>query len=54
MPSASDADLDRLVGAAWNRQPLAGLAVGVVRDGELVYERGLGFADVEALRPLTA
>ena len=54
MPSASDADLDRLVGAAWNRQPLAGLAVGVVRDGELVYERGLGFADIEARRPVTA
>jgi CubicO group peptidase (beta-lactamase class C family) len=48
------AQLDRLAVEAFNRQPLAGLALGVVRDGELVYERGLGFADVEARRPVTA
>src|SRR5918999_819043 len=54
MPSVSDAELDRLAVGAFNRQPLAGLAVGVVRDGELVYERGLGFAYVDARRPVTA
>jgi CubicO group peptidase (beta-lactamase class C family) len=54
MPSDSGADLDQLAVEAFNRQPLAGLAVGVVRDGELVYERGLGFADVAARRPVTA
>ena len=54
MPSASDADLDRLAVEEFNRAPLAGLALGVVRDGELEHFRGLGFADVDARRPVTA
>ena len=54
MPSDFGAELEKLAVEAFNRQPLAGLAIGVVRDGELVYERGLGFADVGARRPVTA
>jgi CubicO group peptidase (beta-lactamase class C family) len=55
MPSDFGAEqLDELAVAAFNRQPLAGLALGIVRDGELAYERGLGFADVGTKRPVTA
>src|SRR5918992_2858055 len=54
MPFDFGAELDEFAVEAFNRQPLAGLAVGVVRDGELVYERGLGFADVNARRQVTA
>jgi CubicO group peptidase (beta-lactamase class C family) len=54
MPSVSDAELAELAVAEFNRQPLAGLALGVVRDGTLAFDRGLGFADVRAGRPVTA
>jgi CubicO group peptidase (beta-lactamase class C family) len=57
MPSGSGADfgwLDELAVEEFNRRPLAGLALGVVRGGELAYDRGLGFADVAAGRRVTA
>jgi CubicO group peptidase (beta-lactamase class C family) len=54
MPSGSDAELDELAVAEFNRRPLAGLALGVVRGGRLAHDRGLGFADVASRRPVTA
>jgi CubicO group peptidase (beta-lactamase class C family) len=34
--------------------PLVGLAVGIVRRGELVYTHNSGFADIKARRPITS
>jgi CubicO group peptidase (beta-lactamase class C family) len=46
--------LDRLAIETVNEHTLAGLAVGVVRDGELDRFVGLGRADAEARRPVDA
>lgn len=43
-----------LLAELWNEQPLAGLAVGVVQNGELVYTTNVGFADIAQQRPITA
>ena len=58
---ASDADVlgaERLF-SAWMEGQLAyrglpGVAVGVVKDQELVWSKGFGFADVDAKQPMTA
>ncbi|HEX9889944.1 MAG TPA: serine hydrolase domain-containing protein, partial [Nitriliruptorales bacterium] len=47
------ADADELLVEIVNRHTSPGLAIGVVHDGELVYAKGLGFADVESKRPVT-
>jgi CubicO group peptidase (beta-lactamase class C family) len=47
------ASLDAAVDGLLNRHPAVGLAVGVVRDGDLVYFRGHGYADVASHRPIT-
>jgi CubicO group peptidase (beta-lactamase class C family) len=44
--------IDRLASATFNQHTLAGLALGVVRDGELEHFTGLGLADAEAGRPV--
>ena len=36
-----------------NEHRLAGLAVGVVHDGKLVYTKGIGFADIDQHKPMT-
>lgn len=41
---------DRLVGDALAAMPVPGMAVGVVHDGELVYARGFGKADIDTGR----
>ncbi|HEX2105231.1 MAG TPA: serine hydrolase domain-containing protein [Solirubrobacteraceae bacterium] len=46
--------LERLAIEAFNEHTLAGLAVGVVRDGRLERFVGLGRADAEARRPVDA
>jgi CubicO group peptidase (beta-lactamase class C family) len=51
LPAAARADeltdrVDRLV-ARWNKDGSPGCALGVVRDGRLVYEKAVGFADLE-------
>jgi hypothetical protein len=48
------ARVDDLVIELMNEQPLAGLAVGIVQNGDLVYSKGFGFADIEKQRPITA
>jgi serine beta-lactamase-like protein LACTB len=45
--------LDRAVWDEMERQELVGLAVGVVRDGRVVYTRGYGFADRERCEPVS-
>jgi len=45
--------LDSVVTAALTRTQTPGVQVAVVVDGALVYERGLGLADVESKRPVT-
>lgn len=50
---AALAEVDRRVVVAWNAQPLAGLAVGIVAGADLVYARGLGCAHLEPPRPVT-
>jgi CubicO group peptidase (beta-lactamase class C family) len=39
--------------AKWNRQDSPGCAVGIVRDGELIYSKGFGSADLEHKAPNT-
>lgn len=46
------AEADELLTDIVNRHTSPGLAVGVVHDGELVYGRGFGFADVDTKRPV--
>jgi CubicO group peptidase (beta-lactamase class C family) len=48
-----EADLRARVVAALDRWPSAGLAVGVVHDGELAWFHGHGVADVTSLAPIT-
>ncbi len=48
------ARVDDLVIELMNEQPLAGLAVGMVQNGDLVYSKGFGSADIEKQRPITA
>ena len=45
--------IDERVTEMLNRWPAVGLAIGVVRDGELVQFRGHGFADIAARTPVT-
>jgi CubicO group peptidase (beta-lactamase class C family) len=44
--------VDEAVRAEMDRQGLVGVAVGVVRDGEIAYLKGYGLADREAGRPV--
>ena len=44
--------MTKTVHGVLNRWPVAGLAVGVVRDGELAWFHGHGVADVESGRPV--
>lgn len=45
--------LDRYFAAQLDQRTLPGLAVGVVIDGELVYEKGFGVGDVETKSPVS-
>lgn len=40
--------------ATWNRADSPGCAVGVSRDGAIIYERGYGMASIERKRPITS
>jgi CubicO group peptidase (beta-lactamase class C family) len=46
------ASVDEALVEAMNEHTLAGLAVGIVHHGRLIYSRGLGFADVASHRPV--
>ncbi len=46
-------DLDALVIEKFNKHAPVGLAVGVVYDGELVYAKGFGMADIEKKKAVT-
>ena len=46
-------DLDAVVIESYNEHAPAGLAVGVVHNGELVYAKGFGMADIEQRKPVT-
>src|SRR3989337_679162 len=47
------AQADGLIIAAMNEHALAGLAVGIIHDGALVYAKGFGLADAREERPVT-
>lgn len=47
------AHVDDLIVELLNEQPLAGLAVGIVQNGDLVYSKGFGFADIDEQQPAT-
>jgi CubicO group peptidase (beta-lactamase class C family) len=46
-------DLDSLVIEKFNKHAPVGLAVGVVHNGELVYGKGFGMADIDEKKPVT-
>jgi len=46
--------MDDILVEAMNEYTLPGLAVGIVRRGELVYVKGLGYADIEERTPVEA
>ncbi|MFX0102370.1 MAG: serine hydrolase domain-containing protein [Candidatus Hodarchaeota archaeon] len=47
-------DLDRIVEDSFKNSHLPGLAVGVLKDGDLVYSKGFGKADIKNNVPVTA
>jgi CubicO group peptidase (beta-lactamase class C family) len=49
----TDATLERTIDEILNRRPAVGLAVGVVRDGELAFFAGRGLADIRSKAPMT-
>ena len=49
-----NSEIDTLVIDAMNEHTLPGAAVGIVRDGELIYAKGFGLADFKEQRPVTA
>lgn len=51
---ATVAKLDRAVTEQMAKQDLVGLAVGVIRDGQVVYTQGYGLANREEKLPVTA
>ncbi len=48
MPEALSRDLDELLATAQSEQRIPGLAAAVFRDGEVLWQRALGLADVDA------
>jgi len=46
--------MDDILVEAMNEYTLPGLAVGIVRSGELAYSKGLGYADIEERTPVDA
>jgi CubicO group peptidase (beta-lactamase class C family) len=46
-------EMDHLLVQAYNAHALPGLAVGIVHDGELVYSRTFGYADIDEKTPVT-
>jgi CubicO group peptidase (beta-lactamase class C family) len=52
-PEIDAAGLSARIDALLNRRPAVGLAFGVIRDGELVYFRGHGVANVATQAPVT-
>jgi CubicO group peptidase (beta-lactamase class C family) len=46
-------EMDQLLVRVYNQHALPGLAVGIVHNGQLVYSRAFGFADIEAKIPVT-
>ncbi len=45
-------DIDKLF-AAWDRRDSPGCALGIYKDGQILYERGYGMADLEHDAPIT-
>ena len=52
-PLLEGEDLDAVVRGILGRHPAVGLAVGIVRDGELAGFSGHGFADISSRMPIT-
>lgn len=46
-------DLDAVIRSQMAAASIPGLAVGIAREGEIVFARGYGFADLEHHRPVT-
>eukprot|EP01036_Dinobryon_divergens_P010294 gene10294-13790_t len=46
-------DLERLVEASMREWKIPGLALAVVRDGELVHQKGYGVRDMRGAEPVT-
>ncbi len=53
LPELTNVDLDGLVRDILHRRPAVGLALGVVRDGRLVFFHGHGLADIASGTPVT-
>jgi CubicO group peptidase (beta-lactamase class C family) len=45
--------VDAIIESAMQSRHLAGVALGIVRDGQLVHARGYGHADIDSGRPVT-
>ncbi|NLR74365.1 serine hydrolase domain-containing protein [Leeia aquatica] len=52
LPAATEQQLDGLF-AAWNHADTPGAAVAVLRDGQVVYRKAFGMADIEQGRAIT-
>ena len=46
-------NMDNILSEAVNEHKLPGLAVGIIKDGELLYTRGMGYVDLENRVPVT-
>jgi serine beta-lactamase-like protein LACTB, mitochondrial len=53
LPADEIASIDTAVRAEMTRQKLVGVAIGIIRDGDIVYLQGYGLADREKNEPMT-
>jgi CubicO group peptidase (beta-lactamase class C family) len=51
-PAELEAYVDGMVGEAMTREHIAGVAVSVVQNGQVVFKKGYGFADLSPRRPV--
>ena len=54
MPPAARTTIDALLDTVVAREIVPGLGVAIVRDGRIIYQRGVGWADRETKRPVDA
>jgi CubicO group peptidase (beta-lactamase class C family) len=53
-PATLETELDRAIGEFVDSHPVPGLAVGVVKDGQVAYAKGFGITDLRTRRPVTS
>lgn len=50
---STEEQIDNIIQSALEQYSTAGIAVGVVKGGELIYSKGFGYRDIERKLPVT-